>query len=208
MVNVVMSVGFVRMLASWKPFVVNERGFVGALSGVQFKRVGDWVHTTVTDKYRIVSHADNIGAGNIKSADVFDSFLVPMSLIVEFASAVKSVKDVNARVEFVLDDESGRISFECDGRMVAGRAIEGRYPDALSLVESWGFDSTGHSVALDTSRVADFAKIVLPSGRKVDPAFKIQFSKADDDGRFVGSARFTTVDDDNFVALFQPNRLK
>lgn len=209
------SLGYLRSIASWKPFTISARDGLPALANVHmFTTDADngavVLASEVTDRYRILHREDIIGKelvfdalGDEDTNTVID-VLVPMELVVNFVTATKSEKYASAiKVRISADDDF--IIIEGLNSRVSGVRPKGQFPKIAGLLDVWVInDNPIVSVGLDVGRVADFTKLVSPSGgKKYGTAWKFEQGKGSDVGKS-GSYRVTNKEDEALTALFMP----
>lgn len=208
------SLGYLRSIASWKPFTVSSKDGLPALSNVNMfttdKDNAIVLVAQVTDRYRILHRSDIIGndlvmgaLGDDADGTVID-VLIPMDLIVQFVTATKAEKypkGINVRIS--ADDSF--IIIEGASSRVSSVRPKGQFPKIAQLLGNWVInDNPIVTVGLDVARVADFTKLVSPSdGRKYHTGWKFEQGKGSDVNKS-GSYRVTNKEDEALTALFMP----
>lgn len=208
------SLGFIRSIASWKPFALSPKDGLPALSNVNMfttdKDGGVALVTQVTDRYRILHRTDIIGKEFVLGAMGDDednnviNLLVPMDLIVQFVTATKSEKYPRA-INVRISADQSIIVIEGASSMVSSVRPKAQYPKVAGLLESWVInDNPIGTIGLDVSRVADFTKLVSPSdGKKYHTGWRFEQGVGSDPNKS-GSYRVTNKDDEALTALFMP----
>ena len=208
------SLGFMRSIASWKPFTVKAGDGLPALSNVNMfttdKDGAVVLVTQVTDRYRILHRSDYIGKdlvtgamGDDKDGTVID-VLIPMDLIVQFVTATRAEKyPKGIKVRISADDDF--IIIEGASSRVSSVRPKGQYPKVAGLLGQWVInDNPVGTIGLDVGRVADFTKLVSPSdGKKYATAWKFEQGTGSDPKKS-GSYRVTNAGDEALTALFMP----
>lgn len=207
------SLGYVRSLASWKPFTVPSKDGLPALSGVHFTTEltegGIALVAEVTDRYRIVRRSDIIGTKLVSVLTAGDDeanldLIIPMDLIVQFVAATKTEKyPATIGVKVTTDDYN--VTLEGAGSSVTGILIGGRFPKIGSLLETWLINDKPLVVTgFDVNKIADFTKLVSPSdGKKYSGAWRFEQGRSQTEGKS-GSYRLSNKDDESLKALLMP----
>lgn len=145
-----------RGIATWQPVTKLAGDRVPALESVQFYIEDGKVSACVTDRFRIVYHrfeTDSTEHGAI---------LVPMSLIVQFLTAVKSEKNDIAQVTIEHDGE--RVSLKLRDTEVGTSVHHSSYPAVMSLVDAFTVAEDGDStMRWNMKLMADIVKFADPS---------------------------------------------
>jgi DNA polymerase III sliding clamp (beta) subunit (PCNA family) len=114
------------------------------------------VTVTATDKYRI--------AYSQFETDILEEgeLLIPMSLIVQFLSAVKTVKNDSARV--TIEEDGDRLTMKLWETEVGTTATKLPYPKTVELYRNFtAAESTDNLVWFDMKKLADIVKFADPS---------------------------------------------
>ena len=209
--SVRVSLGYLRHLASWKPFT-DPNSALGNVAFQSGEDTNDGVRSLtamVTDRYRIVMRTDSdsntVWENNLPSGE---KFLMSMTQLVQFVTATKATKNVSGVFVDVTWTE-GELTISGLGSVVTDRNPKWSYPKVDTLVSEWTVtDNPVGTTGFDVTRVGDFAKIISPkTGKKYVPSWKFEQGKGSSPER-AGAYRLTNVDDANVVALIQPMLIK
>jgi hypothetical protein len=192
---------WIRAVATWQPVTKNvDNTFV--LEGVNVMVEGDSVIATVTDRYRIVySVSPNAGDTTVTGVNV----IVPMSMIVSFATANKNI-DNGMPVTIEVVENVTRIS--CFGAVISGDTVRGQYPRTYSLVQEWQPTDEGGGVMFNMKLLADVVKFANPIEGVVTAARRDDKWNATRGGSSGGTWRFDKGNPDVFGVIVQsPKRV-
>lgn len=205
------SLSYLRSIASWKPFTLGVNEGAPVLMNVSFSMNDNNLVAVVTDRYRIVMRTDKIGGQLVNSVgDLGDGIQIPIALIIQFVTATKSEKTGRlVGIDIEVDVDTRNVTITGLRTTVSGTYYNGSFPKVVGLVEGWKLnDVPVNPVGFDVVRVGDFAKIISPdTGKKYNTSWKFE-QGASSYPEKAGPYRLTNLDDENVVALLQPNLIK
>jgi len=188
---------WIRAVATWQPIAKLTGNSAPVLECVNIMIDGAELVASVTDRYRIVySVVPNAGDTSVTGVNV----IVPMSMIVSFAAANKSiVNDMPVTIE--VTDNVTRIS--CYGAVMSGDTVRGTFPKVYSLVQEWQPTDDGGVATFNMNLLADVVKFANPREGVMTAARRDNMWDGVRGGNSGGTWRFDKGSPETFGVLVQ-----